>query len=337
VVSWQWSGMLAAVVRRRCFSAGFIWEHLDEASMPIEWIKSIKERFDSRPKVQVLQGHQVLAGRIGTIMKVGFDGDIMFYELLIPGLKGKKVVSSKLCRSIFNFDLGGEGLSSTEDRRGQHVQQIEVAKGVGKNNSTFKESGQGSSAGGGNGDMSTSALRQVTLRSSKHDCVPQGNGEADDSEVRLQSLRSSSLEDKRKLACKLLATECAQRQVSPDNPRQHMAYFEDVFKGLQFEEFMRLLITCMQTLDKSLYIKKVCCRVLNEAWAAELVCGIKLGEWASGKKKLVLDGLSDASINIFRDYTKILANKVCEYDRKNLSGNEDAGSPKSVCDMSICI
>jgi hypothetical protein len=92
----------------------------------------------------------------------------------------------------------------------------------------------------------------------------------------------------------------------------------------------------MQTLDKNLYNKKVCSRVLNEAWSEELVCGIKLGEWASEKKQLVLDGLSEASINTFREYTKILASKVSAFDLKNKLGNEDAGSQKSVCDMSMC-
>jgi hypothetical protein len=169
VVSWQWSGMPAAAVRHRCFSAGFIWEHLDEASMPeIEWMPSIKERFDSRTKVEVTQGHPALAGHIGTVMKIGWEGNIQFYELKIPG-KGKKVVSAKFCSVVFDF--GGQALPSTEDRRRQFVQQNEVATGVRKNNFTFNESGQGSSAGGGNGDVSMSALRQDTLRSSKQDCV----------------------------------------------------------------------------------------------------------------------------------------------------------------------
>jgi hypothetical protein len=185
--------------------------------------------------------------------------------------------------------------------------------------------------------MSFGAPRSVTRSSSLQDSVPQGNGKDDDGAgVRQLSLRSSSLEQKRQSACELLATECAQRKVSADAPRQHIAGFKEVFKGLQFEEFMRLLITCMQTLDKNLYNKKVCCRVLNEAWSEELVCGIKLGEWASGKKQLVLDGLSEASINTFREYTKILASKVSAFDLKNTSGNEDAGSQKSVCDMSMC-
>lgn len=116
MVSWQWSGMLAAVVRRRCFSAGFIWEHLDEASMPIEWIKSIKERFDSRPKVQVLQGHQVLAGRIGTIMKVGFDGDIMFYELLFQVSKERR---------LFHPNSAGPSSTLTWVVRGCHLQKTD--------------------------------------------------------------------------------------------------------------------------------------------------------------------------------------------------------------------
>lgn len=331
MVSWQWSGMPAAAVRHRCFSAGFIWEHLDEASftsMPgIEWMRSIYERFANRTKVQVTEGHTGLAGKIGTVMKVGFEGENTFYELQIQG-KGKKVVSANYCK--LHSDYGDSALASTEDRLGHCAQQNEVAT------KRSYGSGQGSSAGGGNGDMSIGAPRSVTRSSSLQDCVPQGNGKDDDAEVRQPSLRSSSLERKRLSACKLLATECAQRKVSADTPRQNMAGFEEVFKGLQFEEFMRLLITCMQTLEKNLYNKKVCSRVLNEAWSEELVCGIKLGDWASGKKQFVLDGLSDASINTFREYTKILASKVYACDLKNTSGNEDAGSQKSVCDMSMC-
>ena len=323
---------ILAVVRHACSGCAsplfFSRVHIDEASFTsmsaIEWNKSIYERFENRTKVQVTEGHPGLAGKIGTIMKAGFHGKTMFYELKIQG-KGNKVVSANYCKLL--MDYGDSALASTEDRLGHCAQKNEVA---GKR--SYK-SGQGSR---GKGDMSIDAPRLVTRSSSLQDGVPQGNGKDDDAGVRQLSLRSSSLEQKRQSACELLATECAQRKVSADASRHHIAGFAEVFKGLQFEEFMRLLITCMQTLDKNLYNKKVCSRVLNEAWSEELVCGIKLGEWASEKKQLVLDGLSEASINTFREYTKILASKVSAFDLKNKLGNEDAGSQKSVCDMSMC-
>ena len=387
---------ILAVVRHACSGCAsplfFSRVHIDEASftsMPaIEWNKSIYERFANRTKVQVTEGHPVLAGNIGTIMKAGFQGKNMFYELQIQG-KGKKVVSANYCKLL--MDYGDSALASTDDRLGHCAQKNEVAgkrsyksgqgsRGKGdmsfgaprsvrrssslqdgvpqgngkvgdsalastedrpghcaqKNEVAGKrsyESGQGSR---GKGDMSIDAPRLVTRSSSLQDGVPQGNGKDGDAGVRQLSLRSSSLEQKRQSACELLATECAQRKVSADASRHHIAGFAEVFKGLQFEEFMRLLITCMQTLDKNLYNKKVCSRLLNEAWSEELVCGIKLGEWASGKKQLVLEGLSDASINTFREYTKILASKVSAFDLKNKLGNDDAGSQKSVCDMSMC-
>lgn len=324
---------ILAVVRHACSGCAsplfFSRVHIDEASFTsmsaIEWNKSIYERFENRTKVEVTEGHPGLVGKIGTIMKAGFQGKNMFYELKIQG-KGKKVVSANYCKLL--MDYGDSALASTEDRLGHCAQKNEVA---GKRS---YESGQGSR---GKGDMSFGAPRSVTRSSCLQDSVPQGNGKDDDGAgVRQLSLRSSSLEQKRQSACELLATECAQCKVSADASRQHIAGFKEVFKGLQFEEFMRLLITCMQTLDKNLYNKKVCSRVLNEAWSEELVCGIKLGEWASGKKQLVLDGLSEASINTFREYTKILASKVSAFDLKNKLGNEDAGSQKSVCDMSMC-
>jgi len=323
---------ILAVVRHACSGCAsplfFSRVHIDEASFTsmsaIEWNKSIYERFENRTKVQVTEGHPGLAGKIGTIMKAGFHGKTMFYELKIQG-KGNKVVSANYCKLL--MDYGDSALASTEDRLGHCAQKNEVA---GKRS---YESGQGSR---GKGDMSIDAPRSVTRSSSLQDGVPQGNGKDDDAGVRQLSLRSSSLEQKRQSACELLATECAQRKVSADASRHHIAGFAEVFKGLQFEEFMRLLITCMQTLDKNLYNKKVCSRVLNEAWSEELVCGIKLGEWASEKKQLVLDGLSEASINTFREYTKILASKVSAFDLKNTSGNEGAWSQKSVCDMSMC-
>jgi hypothetical protein len=323
---------ILAVVRHACSGCAsplfFSRVHIDEASFTsmsaIEWNKSIYERFENRTKVQVTEGHPGLAGKIGTIMKAGFHGKTMFYELKIQG-KGNKVVSANYCKLL--MDYGDSALASTEDRLGHCAQKNEVA---GKRS---YESGQGSR---GKGDMSIDAPRSVTRSSSLQDGVPQGNGKDDDAGVRQLSLRSSSLEQKRQSACELLATECAQRKVSADASRHHIAGFAEVFKGLQFEEFMRLLITCMQTLDQNLYNKKVCSRVLNEAWSEELVCGIKLGEWASEKKQLVLDGLSEASINTFREYTKILASKVSAFDLKNTSGNEGAWSQKSVCDMSMC-
>lgn len=323
---------ILAVVRHACSGCAsplfFSRVHIDEASFTsmsaIEWNKSIYERIENRTKVQVTEGHPGLAGKIGTIMKAGFKGKNMFYELQIQG-NGKKVVSADYCKLL--MDYGDSALASTKDRLGHCAQKNEVA---GKR---VYESGQGSR---GKGDMSFGAPRSVTRSSGLQDSVPQGNGKDGDAGVRQLSLRSSSLEQKRQSACELLATECAQRKVSADASRHHIAGFAEVFKGLQFEEFMRLLITCMQTLDKNLYNKKVCSRVLNEAWSEELVCGIKLGEWASGKKQLVLDGLSEASINTFREYTKILASKVSAFDLKNKLGNEDAGSQKSVCDMSMC-
>jgi hypothetical protein len=383
---------ILAVVRHACSGCAsplfFSRVHIDEASftsMPaIEWNKSIYERFANRTKVQVTEGHPVLAGKIGTIMKAGFQGKNMFYELQIQG-RGKKVVSANYCKLL--MDYGDSALASTDDRLGHCAQKNEVAgkrsyesgqgsrgkgdmsfgalrsvtrssslqdsvpQGNGNDDDTEDrlghcaqknevagkrsyESGQGSR---GKGDMSFDAPRSVTRSSSLQDSVPQGNGKDDDGAgVRQLSLRSSSLEQKRQSACELLATECAQRKVSADASRHHIAGFAEVFKGLQFEEFMRLLIGFMQTLDTNLYNKKVCSRVLNEAWSEELVCGIKLGEWASGKKQLVLDGLSEASINTFREYTKILASKVSAIDLKNKLGNDDAGSQKSVCDMSMC-
>jgi len=121
VVSWQRSGMPAAAVRRRCFSAGFIWEHLDEASMPIQWLRGINERFDQRSKVQVSERQQNLAGRIGTVMKIGWDGNNQFYELQFEGTRGRKVVSAQVCSLI---GVGGEVLSSGEGSRISHLTSL---------------------------------------------------------------------------------------------------------------------------------------------------------------------------------------------------------------------
>jgi hypothetical protein len=176
--------------------------------------------------------------------------------------------------------------------------------------------------------MSNNALLQVRLRSSRQDGAPEGEGKEDDAEVRLQ--------EKRNLACQLLATECEKSRFDSDQDRENIEGFREVFQGLEFQEFMRLFITGMQRLDKRLYNKKVCSRVLNEAWAHYLVCGIKLGEWASGKE-FGLHGLSDQSIETFRGYIKSLAKKVYDADMKDHPISEDTGSPESVCDMSICI
>jgi hypothetical protein len=118
VVSWQWSGMPAAAVSRRRFSAGFIREHLHEASMPIEWMNSIRESFHQRTKVQVSQRQQNLAGKIGTVMRIGFEGFNQFYELQFQGSKGRKVVAAQFC-SLYSF--GGEVLSSGE---GSHISHL---------------------------------------------------------------------------------------------------------------------------------------------------------------------------------------------------------------------
>ena len=176
--------------------------------------------------------------------------------------------------------------------------------------------------------MSKSAALQKSLGSSRQDGASKGKGNEGDAEVRLQ--------ERGKLACERLATECEQSRHSQDHDRKQIGGFKKVFQGLEFDEFMRLLITCMQTLDQRLYNKKVCSRVINEAWAHELVCGIKLGEWAKGKK-LVLHGLSAESIETFRGYTEALAKRLYDADMKDHSGSEDAGSTVLVCDMSMCI
>jgi len=81
--------------------------------MPIEWVKSIYESFRNLPKVQVGQGHPALAGRIGTVVRYGFDGNNQFNMLVIPGIKGKKVVAVKHC-SLHSI---GEWVLSEEDKR----------------------------------------------------------------------------------------------------------------------------------------------------------------------------------------------------------------------------
>jgi len=203
VVSWQWSGMPAAAVSRRRFSAGFIREHLHEASMPIEWMNSIRESFHQRTKVQVSQRQQNLAGKIGTIMRVGFDGFKEFYELQFQGSKGRKVVAAQFC-SLYCF--GGEGLSSGE---GSHISHLtshisHLTSHIG----TGKERGQGSSAVGGNGDMSKSAPVQESLRSSRQDGASKGNGKEGDVVVRPQ--------EQRNLAGELVAPEFEQGKYSPE-------------------------------------------------------------------------------------------------------------------------
>jgi hypothetical protein len=73
---------------------------------------------------------------------------------------------------------------------------------------TGKERGQGSSAVGGNGDMSKSAPVQESLRSSRQDGASKGNGKEGDVVVRPQ--------EQRNLAGELVAPEFEQGKYSPE-------------------------------------------------------------------------------------------------------------------------
>jgi len=149
----------------------------------------------------------------------------------------------------------------------------------------------------------------------------------------------------RRLACETFARECAESKVDPAHPRKNSLLFEEAFKDLGFQDFMRQIITCMESFDETLYNKTVCSRVIHEAWAMELVCGIKLGEWATGN--LALEGLCEDSSGRFREFTQKIANRVCQADKakdverkrqgNGTSAQQGARSPPPVGDMSICI